>query len=117
MLKIRHDQMQSFGKRLRSRFVESELARIRSERPEQVDQVPDAAIHQFIDNAIERAAALQLVAVGDVQRFVDLTFRLGRQFEDDPAHRQVRTLLEAFEVLGQLRLDRVDKLLGADPAR
>ncbi len=111
MIKIRSDQMQSFGKLLRQRFVESEVARVRSERPAQAGAVPEARIRQFIEDAIKRAAALHLVAVSDVQRFVDLTFRLGREFEEDPAHLQVRILLEAFEVSGKLRLDRVDRML------
>lgn len=116
MLTIRHDQMRSFGRTLRQRFIDSEIARVRAERPEQAGKVPDELIRQFVDNAIQRAAALHLVAVGDVQRFIDLTFRLGRQFEDDPAHQAVRRLLEAFEVSGRLRLDRVDKLLASQAA-
>ena len=116
MLKIRDDQMQAFGRDLRRRFVESEVSRMRREQPALAAKASDAAIHQFIEYAIARAAVFELVAVGDVQRFVDLHFRLGRGFEDMPAHLPLRMVLEAVEVAGQLRLDRIDRLLAADAA-
>ena len=108
---FRPDQMQALGQLMRRRFVDGEIARVRRERPERAAEVSDAGIRDFVEQAIKRAADYQLVAVSDVQRFIDLSFRLGPAFEDDPAHTPVCVLLEAREVSGQLRLDRVDRLL------
>ncbi len=116
MLAIRPDQMLSFGRLLRQKFIDAEVMRVRRERPAQAAQASDATIRQFVEHAVERAASYQLVAVGDVQRFIDLFFRLGRSFDEDPAYHEVRRLLEAFEVSGKLRLDRVDRLLAAGTA-
>ena len=111
MLIIEPAQMQVFGRLMRSRFVDGEIARVRRERPGQVAKVSDETIRQFVEHAIARAAEYQLVAVSDVERYIDLNFRLGPAFEDKPEHQPVCVLLEDFEVYGQLRLDRVDKLL------
>lgn len=111
MLTIQPDQMQAFGSLMRRRFVEGEVARVRRERPEQAARVEDDRIRQFVEHAIERAAAYQLVAVSDVQRYIDLNFRLGPNFEDRSEGQAVCVLLEALEVSGRIRLDRVDRLL------
>lgn len=112
MLNIKPDQMQSLGRMMRERFVSEEIARVRRERPAQAARVDDARIRAFVEHAIARAAAYGLVQVSEVQRFIDLNFRLGPDFEERSDCQPVCVLLEATEVAGQLRLDRVDRLLG-----
>jgi hypothetical protein len=111
MLTIQPAQMQSLGRMMRERFVSEEIARVRRERPAQAVRVDDERIRAFIEHAIARAAAYGLVQVSEVQRFIDLNFRLGPDFEQRTEHQAVCVLLEATEVAGQLRLDRVDRLL------
>jgi hypothetical protein len=112
MLHIRRDQMAFFGAQMRRRYVDEEIARVRRERPEQAARVDDAQIRAFIERAIAGAAAHGLVGVSDVQRYTDLHFRLGPDFESSEEHAAVRRLLEDRAVSGQLRLDRIDRLLG-----
>ena len=111
MLTIQPEQMQAFGSLMRRRFVDGEIARVRRERPEQAARVDDERIRAFVEHVIQRAAVYELVGVADVQRFIDLNFRLGPNFEDRSEHQPVCVLLEALEVSGRIRLDRVDRLL------
>lgn len=115
MLTLHPKQMQAFGEQARRRFVEEEVQRVRAQRGERAEGVSDAAIERFVEQAIARAATWGLVGVTDVQRFVDLSLRLGPAFEDDPRHQPLRRQLEARELSGKVRLDRIDALLPPAP--
>jgi hypothetical protein len=111
MLNIRTDQMRSLGGLMRRRFVDGEVARLRADRPEQAARADDAAIRRFVEQAIASAREIGCVGVRDVQRYIDLHFRLGPGFMDDPAHAELRALLEEAPIPPKLRLDRVDRRL------
>ena len=111
MLQLQPEQLALFSRLARERFLDDEVQRLRRLRPAEAARANDAALLAFVERALERAQPYGIVGVSDVQRFIELTLRLGPAFEDETRWQPVCVLLEDTAVSARIRLDRVDALL------
>jgi hypothetical protein len=85
-------------------FHHRAMSYLRSEFPEATTNTDDSTLHTAIDAGIRRAQLYKLVSEADVMRFIDLQWRMGSDFDTNPAYPW------AAEILSDLRIPPKDKI-------
>ena len=84
MLTIRKEQMAVFREPAINAFVKVVIAHLNKDFPDKCKELGEPKVHAMVRYGIQRAASYRITTEGDVRRYVDLMFRFGSDFDQDP---------------------------------
>ena len=93
MLVIRKEQMEVLQSYQRDQFEQRAQSYLREALPGACAGMDDAQLRQVIRAGVARAAEHDITAECDVVGYLELTLRLGRDFDTDPAYPWARPIL------------------------
>lgn len=98
MLTLRKEQMEIFRRQELRRFEDEVYAHLLREHPRACAALGEGAVRRSIRRGIERAGAYGITREPDVGGYIDLMYRLGHDFDTDPARPWARAILESPRV-------------------
>lgn len=108
-MRIRADQLHLFARQQEDAFVQTTaryLSRRHAERASAAGLTPDG-LPQFVRETIARGGRYGIVNEPDVRALCELRLILGPRFDTSPQHAPLRAVLEARELTGAQKVDRM----------
>lgn len=93
MFKLRKQHLEAFEAQKTTAFTTRVIAHVKAVWPAECGELGDAGVAEMVSGAIQRGAALGLLAEFDLVRYVDLGFILVKDFEKHPLSMWVRPIL------------------------
>jgi hypothetical protein len=90
---IRKEQSNAFRQQMATSFEDRMAAQLRESLPDETRHLNDAAVRADIRAGMTRAAQYDIQTERDVARFIDLLFRVGRDFDTSPTTPWARQIL------------------------
>lgn len=85
MLEIRQEQMDVFDDYMLKKFENDLVVHLNTHFPQQCETMGETAVPEMIHHGIKRASTYGIVVENHVSRYINLMFRLGKDFDVDPA--------------------------------
>ncbi|HET7100189.1 MAG TPA: hypothetical protein VFJ52_03490 [Terriglobia bacterium] len=93
MIVIRQEQLDVFSDAAVKDFENRMVLHLRQALPQECSALEDEGLRQAIRQSMERAAGYGIVAERDVCKYTEVMFRLGRNFDRDPAFPELHAIL------------------------
>ncbi len=107
MFVITREQMKLLGAEMEKAFTRRMVEYLRSFFPPQTKEMSDNELRKMVEAATDRAASYGIAEEEDVQRYLELMMRLGRNFDQDPAFGWAGSALRAKDIDGARKMRRI----------
>jgi hypothetical protein len=81
---LRNEQLAVFQQEAGRRFAERVVLHVGRFFPERCEELGEGGIKEWVTHGIARAQSHRITKRGNVRRYIDLMFTLGRDFDLDP---------------------------------
>lgn len=107
MLKLRKEHLAAFEAHVVNLFISRVTAHVKAVWPEECAEMGDPAVAEIVRNGIQRGSALGLSTEFDLVRYVDLSFLLTKDFENNPLAIWTRPILTDRLLAPRMKLERL----------
>jgi len=105
MLVVRREQMEALAASTRPTFEENVARHLREVWPEAVAELDADTLRAWVAWGVERGARYELLSEYEVGLFIDLTWILGTNFDENDAFPWAREILTDPALDGRRRID------------
>lgn len=107
MFVVTDKQMKILGAEMERAFTRRMVEYLRQYFPPQTKGMTDAELKKMVEAATARAAGYGITAEEDVQKFLELMMRFGKNFDQDPAVGWAGTILRPKDIDGARKMRRL----------
>jgi hypothetical protein len=107
MLKIRKEQMDIFSELMLKKFEDYLVAHIQNDFAEQVKETPEDALRATIQKGLSKAERYNIRIEYNIERYIDLMFILGDDFDTAEKTQWVGELLRNEQMPALERINRI----------
>jgi hypothetical protein len=114
MLTIRKEQMAVLQQAMETRFEKWLAGQIRAGYPQETKELDDNVMQERIRHGIARIEGYGIRDEESVAGYVELTFKIGSDFEDRPDMSWARRILDDPAIAANEKIPLIDKLSNLD---
>jgi hypothetical protein len=108
---IRDEQIEGLKVGKRQRFEEGVVAHLERAYPEEVWNISTDDLRERVHSSVEKALSYGIDIEKDVSSYVDLTFELGENFDEDPQQEWAGEILRDESLSGAEKIAKIKKIL------
>ena len=116
VLTIRNEQLQALFFGMADPFRRLAVAKLNAEHPERCAALGERGVAGAIELALDKAWTYGFEDDDDILLYLDVMFRVGLRFDEDPRHSWAREILRDARYAPETRVDLVSMRFASQPA-